>query len=275
MINYAAPSPQTQLNEFGASIGALPAHPRDILTYCHNVIENHNGQNASHIAVGRLEDYRYRSAYQLFQVIRQRGLRLDADNPFEQKIVGNCQTLAILALALLRHQGIPARMRFALCTYYQPGRYLEQVVIEYWQQSRWRLLEPALSPERLSHLSTPINFSLDDVPRDKSVCYTDFWQGYRRGKLDLSLLKHQTYKKIVGFELLIWRTLQDLLALHKRELYYWDHFDYTEYQIQPDKIDRLIANLKQPHLSKTTTRQLLRLHRHLRIRNPFSLVIND
>jgi hypothetical protein len=43
----------------------------------------------------------------------------------------------------------------------------------------------------------------------------------------------------------VWRTLQDVLALHKVELFYWDYFDFKQYVNYPQRVDDIVASIDE------------------------------
>jgi len=67
---------------------------------------------------------------------------LNVERPAEQRMVGFCYHFALLHCALLRTKGIPARIRCGFAGYFQPGRWMDHWVTEYWDGDGWRLTDP-------------------------------------------------------------------------------------------------------------------------------------
>ncbi|MBN1994086.1 MAG: transglutaminase domain-containing protein, partial [Anaerolineae bacterium] len=63
-----------------------------------------------------------------------------------QRLVGNCRDHAVLFAALLRQQGIPARLRVGFARYFPSHKNEDHWITEYWdaEQSRWVLVDPQL-----------------------------------------------------------------------------------------------------------------------------------
>jgi excinuclease ABC subunit A len=61
-----------------------------------------------------------------------------------QRLVGNCRDHAVLCVALLRQQGIPARLRVGFASYLSGTKNEDHWVTEYWDagQGRWVLIDP-------------------------------------------------------------------------------------------------------------------------------------
>src|SRR5579859_8108073 len=60
---------------------------------------------------------------------------LSVERPLLKRFAGNCRDFATLLCSMLRHQEIPARVRFGFATYFEPGFYTDHVVCEYWNET--------------------------------------------------------------------------------------------------------------------------------------------
>ncbi len=60
------------------------------------------------------------------------------------RLVGNCRDHAVFLISMLRHQGIPARLRVGFASYLAPNKNEDHWITEYWhaQQKRWILVDP-------------------------------------------------------------------------------------------------------------------------------------
>ena len=59
----------------------------------------------------------------------------------ECRVVGNCRDYSLLLVSMLRHQGIPARVRSGVARYfYQDGHLEDHFICEFWNQTqaRWQ-----------------------------------------------------------------------------------------------------------------------------------------
>ena len=61
-------------------------------------------------------------------------------------MVGNCRHFSTLSAALLRRAGIPARARCGFGMYFEPGKYVDHWVTEYWHagERRWVRIDSQL-----------------------------------------------------------------------------------------------------------------------------------
>lgn len=249
MIDYSTQSDITALGDATPHLDVNRDSLLSIAKSCRNLVEHQSGINAHKIPLFRHKDYELRTVTEVLQEAKRRGLDLRIENPFENKIIGNCQTISLVCLGIMRELSIPARYRFCLCEYFEPNSYAEHIVLEYWSASshKWQILDPTVTHEIIEKNQTQdfVDFAFDNIPRNKSNLFTDLWKKYRCGDLDLDAIHHHSYRKILGLERFVWRTLQDVLALHKVELFYWDYFDFKQYVNEPQLVDEIIESIDE------------------------------
>ncbi|OKB66494.1 hypothetical protein BHU62_11480 [Serratia marcescens] len=249
MIDYSTQSDITALGDAASHLDVDGDSLLSIAQRCRNLVEHQSGVNAHKIPLFRHKDYELRTVTEVLQEAKRRGLDSRIENPFEKKIIGNCQTISLLCLGIMRELSIPARYRFCLCEYFEPNSYAEHIVLEYWCASneKWQILDPTVTHEIVEKNQTQpfVDFEFDNIPRNKSNLFTDLWKKYRCGDLDLDAIHHRSYRKILGLERFVWRTLQDVLALHKVELFYWDYFDFKQYVNEPQLVDEIIESIDE------------------------------
>lgn len=67
---------------------------------------------------------------------------LTLERPLERRMVGFCYHFALLHCALLRNAGNPARVRCGFASYFEPGRWIDHWVVQWWDGRGWRLNDP-------------------------------------------------------------------------------------------------------------------------------------
>jgi hypothetical protein len=87
--------------------------------------------------------------------------------PPEKRLVGVCRHFMLLSLAIFRHHRVPARGRGGFGTYFNPGKFEDHWVCEYWKadEGRWALLD------FIRNLG--ILHDSHDVPRDQFLTASD------------------------------------------------------------------------------------------------------
>ncbi|MGD9100703.1 MAG: transglutaminase-like domain-containing protein [Anaerolineae bacterium] len=118
----------------------------------------------------------------------QRLLEMDArpltePRPYEHKLVCTCRDFALLLTAMLRHKGIPARVRFGFPDYFEPGSYGDHVVAEYWHadKGRWVLVDAQLDDLQCRVIGA--TFDPCDIPRELFVYGGQAWQKCQSGEI--------------------------------------------------------------------------------------------
>jgi len=137
------------------------------------------------------------------------------------RLPGNCRHFTVLAVAMLRAQGTPARARCGFGGYFGSGAFEDHWVCEYWDDAaqRWKLADAQIDDVQLKLFD--VDFDLMDVPRDRFLVAGDAWRLCRDGDADparfgLSPLNEAGYWWIAG------NLLRDVAALSNMEMLPWD-----------------------------------------------------
>jgi hypothetical protein len=138
-----------------------------------------------------------------------------------ERLPGNCRHFTVLAAAMLRARGTPARARCGFGGYFGSGMFEDHWVCEYWDEAAqgWKLADAQIDDVQLKLFD--VDFDLMDVPRDKFLVAGDAWQLCRDGGADpatfgLSLLNEGGYWWIAA------NLLRDVAALNNMEMLPWD-----------------------------------------------------
>ena len=164
----------------------------------------------------------------LFERTMQRQLArmLDLDarplteaRPLDKKLVGNCRDFTQFLVAILRHQGVPARARCGFGAYFMPDHNEDHWVAEYWDvaQGRWKLVDAQLDAFQQGVLHTP--FDTLDVPRDQFIVGGKAWQMARSGQANPEAFG---IADMHGLWFILGDFIRDIAALNKAELLAWD-----------------------------------------------------
>jgi len=132
-----------------------------------------------------------------------------------------CRHFGTMLCAILREQRVPARARCGFGTYFNPGRYEDHWVAEYWNDSqrRWILVDAQL--DSVQRRAFKVDFDPLDVPRDRFIVAGDAWKMCRGGHADpnvfgLSFLGEQ------GMWWIAQNLIRDLASLNRMEMQPWD-----------------------------------------------------
>ncbi len=107
-----------------------------------------------------------------------------AARPPGERTVGVCRHFTLLHVAMLRAKGVPARARCGFDAYFEPGKYYDHWVTEYWNdgQNRWVLIDSQIDARQREMFTVALD--LMDVPREQFLVAGDAWQLCRAGKAD-------------------------------------------------------------------------------------------
>ena len=156
---------------------------------------------------------------QLLQVIR--GLDaapIHAKRPPEHRVVGTCRHFAVLSCAFLRYRGVAARARCGFATYFQPGKYLDHWVTEYWRptEARWIRIDSEI-------LGFPVVAEPHDLAAGEFLTGGEAWQ-LCRGGADPSQFGVHGVDYAWGIAEVRGNAIRDLAALSKVEMLPWDEW---------------------------------------------------
>lgn len=139
------------------------------------------------------------------------------------KVVGNCRHYALMLVAMLRHQGVPARMRSGVARYFMPaeGMLEDHFITEFWNdgEKRWQRVDPQL--DGLQRRVLGIHFDPIDMPLGQ---FLDAGESY------LELKSARTKEEKIGiFDFRGWKYVwykifSDLACVNNVEVLPWEEW---------------------------------------------------
>ena len=151
-------------------------------------------------------------------LVRQSPVPLARPREPEEGIVGTCRHFALLACALLRHHGVPARARCGFATYCQQGRAVDHWVVEHWEPdtARWVRVDPEI-------LGGSVLDRAGDLMPGDFLTGGEAWLAHRAGEVDpmtfgVAGTDNWGPAEIAG------NVVRDLAALNKVEMLPWDEW---------------------------------------------------
>ena len=158
-----------------------------------------------------------------------------------------CSHYALLACGIMRHHGVPSRLRVGFATYFGPELYPDHWLCEYWDGHVWRLADAELDVD--TRKENGIAFEPWDVPRDRFLTAGQAWLGVDEGNLDPRMFG---ISGLVGAWFIAGSVVRDLAALNRHEMLPWDYLGIArdlspqeplsdEVKARIDTIARLIA----------------------------------
>jgi len=232
---YAAPGPMTDLA--GCPTGmfeGLPTEPRALARTVQGLIVHEMWASAYGLEVpeSRQTELQTRSAAAMTELVqRLHAAPLAIGRPVEQRMVGNCRHFSTLSCALLRRAGIPARARCGFADYFEPSRYVDHWVTEYWEDARHRWVRIDAQLDDLQRAAITPRFDTEDLPAGPFVAAGEAWQRCRGGDADPASFG---IFDMWGLWFIRNNVVRDLAALNKMELLPWDNWGPMTFMTEPD-----------------------------------------
>lgn len=142
----------------------------------------------------------------------------DARSP-DGRYVCVCRSFALLMVAMLRSQGVPARARCGFGAYFEKGKFYDHWVAEYWNaaEARWILVDAQIDDRQRRMFGIALDTL--DVPREQFLVAGDAWRLVRDGKADP---KAFGILDMWGAWFIASNIVRDVAALNNREMLPWD-----------------------------------------------------
>ncbi len=142
-------------------------------------------------------------------------------HPVEERMVGICRDFSVLAASLFREVGLAARARCGFSTYFEPGKFIDHWVVEWWnsEKAAWQLTDAQLDGPQLEKLGHPVDAA--DVPRDRFITAPLAWKMARDGRADPESFGILEWW---GYDFLGWNLLLDANALMGDPFQPWDRW---------------------------------------------------
>ena len=147
-------------------------------------------------------------------------------DPSERQIA-LCRDFAVFLTSILRHKGIPARMRVGFEAYFPDlPWYGDHWITEYWNEKlgRWVLADADIGGLPQDAFKEPLKINPADLLYDKDFYVAgSAWKLAREGKIKSTFFRYSERWK--GFPCIRGNLLHDFQALNKLETRIFDFFD--------------------------------------------------
>ncbi|MBI3634981.1 MAG: transglutaminase domain-containing protein [Candidatus Rokubacteria bacterium] len=137
------------------------------------------------------------------------------------RMLGTCRDFSVILCGMLRHRGIPARVRCGFATYFEADHFEDHWIVQYWRptECRWAMVDAQLDALHREHLH--IDFDTTDIPAGRFLSGGRAWRMCRDGKADPEKFG---ILGMSGMWFIRGDVVRDLLALNKLEVSPWDRW---------------------------------------------------
>jgi hypothetical protein len=248
LTHYSTPGPMTDLADDPAEVfEGLPDEPRALCRTVQGLIVHEFWAQAYGYDVpeDRLSDLQTRSVAEMTdRILRLNPAPLAVARPVEQRMVGNCRYFTTLSCALLRRAGIPARARCGFADYFEPARFVDHWITEYWDRTEGRWVRIDAQLDAVQRAAIAPGFNTEDQPEGRFLPAGEAWLRCRQGKADPGAFG---ILDMWGLWFVHNNVVRDLASLNKMELLPWDMWGPMTVMTDPDAaaLDRTdsIANV--------------------------------
>jgi hypothetical protein len=218
--DYRSHSPYSDPGRHGPLLDAVPATIATVAATVRNVIIHYRGGGVA-LPADRLDEVNCRWVDRMLHLDQSRfSLPLSAPRPAADRLAGCCRDHTLLAVAVLRQHGVPARSRVGFASYFVPGWHHDHVLVEYWNGDRWVWADPELDPAG--------GWPFDGYDIDPQAGLFDsaarVWSAYRAGRIDPDTYGVHTDSPVRGAWFIHNHLLRELAHRQKDELLLWDDF---------------------------------------------------
>lgn len=226
---YASQSTFSDPGEFAALYDGLPHDVRELARVVRDLLIHRveGGQLGVDIAPDRMHnDAETRYVDDILRLIVARDpAPLARPRGYADRFVGICRDFTLLHVSMLRHAGIPARLRSGFADYFGTGGFhYDHVATEYWAEDRgcWLLADAQLADPAIT-ARFPVDFDPMDIPRDRFLVAGAAWRTIRAGRADPKTFGLPFEDGSMAGEWFVAGDVRlDLAALNKVETLLWD-----------------------------------------------------
>jgi hypothetical protein len=268
---YTRPATMTSAREHARMLGEIPRDLAGMSRVVQGLLLHEHWARAYGVTLSderRSQSQIRPASVMLDRLLADDGRPLTVARPVDARLVGVCRHFTVLLVTMLRAQGVPARARCGFGSYFNPGRFEDHWVCEYWDAARggWALVDAQIDEVQREKLKP--DFDLLDVPRDRFVIAGDAWARCRAGDGDPSMFGIFDMR---GLWFIAGNLIRDLAALNNMEMLPWDIWGAM---IRPDEppgddrlalFDRLAAITRAPDAAFTEMCSLYEGNEDLRV----------
>jgi hypothetical protein len=190
---------------------------------------------------------------------------LSVARPPAARTAVNCRHFTVFLVSILQSQGITARARCGFGTYFNEGFHEDHWVCEYWNGTRWVLVDGQIDDVQLARF--PIDFDVTDVPRDRFLTAGLAWQWCRAGKADPGTFGLSAFKEF-GYWWIAANMVRDANALIGVPLLpfdVWGGMPEPEDEVDMALFDHLASLTEHPDAPTDELRAMLRDDDRIRV----------
>jgi Transglutaminase-like superfamily len=235
---YASHSPFTDPGRFAGFLETLPTEVPAVCKALQGIVVHYVGSGIQ-FTPERLEQIDSRRVENILaRLSNEADTSLNLPRAPDRCFVGCCRDFSTVFVAAMRARGVPARTRIGFAPYLRPDFNHDHVVAEYWNGSRWVMVDPQIPPGFAP-------FDVQDIPAGRFVTASSAWRAWRHGELNADLYGVAPQLPYRGDWFIRNYVVLELAALNKYETLLWDQWGVMSGELTGDLelIDRAADTL--------------------------------
>jgi len=240
---FATSGPMTDLDQFNGLLDDLPADPAGLVAIVQGLVLHRFWAEAYGVVAtsDREDEVQIRSARTMIsRILDIEPAPLVQARPPQARLFGHCRHFSTLTVALLRRAGVPSRARCGFANYFEEGKWVDHWVVEYWNGSRWVMVDSQVDEFQSEALSLRANPA--DLPPGFFLTAGQAWAKCRSGTEDPDRFG---IFDMWGLWFVQGNVARDLAALNKVEMLPWDGWGALAVagatQSDPEYVDEVAA----------------------------------
>ena len=138
-----------------------------------------------------------------------------------RRLVGNCRDYSLILTSILRHRGIPARVRSGVARYFYPdgSRLEDHFVCEFWngEEARWQLVDAQIDDRQREVLTCDLDTT--DLSKDQFLVAVDACEELRAGRIGENAIGIFDF---TGWRYVRYTLFSDLACVSSVEILAWE-----------------------------------------------------
>src|SRR4051812_12374337 len=179
---YLTPGVMTEVGKAAEAVAALPGDFAGIARALHGLFlhEFLGDMYGVTLAPEDRETVHLRRAEDLLAAVTARDDRpLDVAREPAARIATNCRGYTVVAVAMLRAHGVPARARCGFGAYFRPDFFEDHWVVEYRDGGRWKRGDAQIDDVLVAKMG--IGLDVTDLPKGQFLTGGEAWRLMRDG----------------------------------------------------------------------------------------------
>src|SRR4051812_25645123 len=186
----------------------------------------------------RSEEQHLRTAADVLGRAMELSPSLQGKRPATERVLCICRHYALVHIALLRHQGVPARMRCGFAHYFDRTKWVDHWITERWSDTDERWVRDDPQVDGLQRKVAGIAFDTTDQPPGQFLSGAETWIAARAGEVDPALFG---IFDMWGLTFISGNVVLDLACLNKVEPLPWDGWGTMRGPFEPVPEDDAVA----------------------------------